>query len=42
LDGLHLATVEFLRAEGHEIELATYDRRLAAAAQALGVPLATL
>lgn len=36
LDGLHLATMDFLRAHGQTIELSTYDRRLAAAAQALG------
>ena len=37
LDGLHLATIEFLRARGEDIELASYDKRLNAAAQALGV-----
>ena len=40
LDALHLATMEFLRAEGHSFELASYDTRLAAAAAALGFPLA--
>ncbi len=39
LDGLHLATIEYLRAQRREVELATYDRRLAAGAQALGIPL---
>jgi len=36
-DGLHLATIEFLRNEGEAIELASYDRRLVACAQALGI-----
>ena len=40
LDALHLATMDFLRGQGLEIELATYDRRLAAAAEMLGFPLA--
>lgn len=40
LDALHLATMDFLRAQGQTLELATYDQRLAAAAQALGFPLA--
>ncbi len=39
LDALHLASLEFLRERGHEISLATYDRRLAAAARALGIPI---
>lgn len=42
LDGLHLATMEFLRRQGERIELASYDNRLVAAAQALGFPLAAL
>jgi hypothetical protein len=28
LDGLHIATIEFLRRRGHSIELASYDNRL--------------
>jgi len=40
LDALHLATMDFLRVSGQTIELATYDERLAAAAQALGFPRA--
>jgi hypothetical protein len=40
LDGLHLATMDFLRVHGQTFELATYDGRLAAAAQALGFALA--
>jgi transposase len=42
LDGLHLATIDWLRANGEAVELASYDARLTAAAQALGIPLATL
>lgn len=37
LDGLHLATIEYLRSEGEAVQLATFDRRMAAAAQALGI-----
>ena len=32
----------FLRRQGEMVELATYDKRMLAAAQALGVPLAAL
>ena len=39
LDALHLASVEFLRARGQTVEIATYDERLAAAARALSMPL---
>ena len=42
LDGLHLATIEFLRGSGEEIEFASYDLRLIAAATALGIPVAEL
>jgi predicted nucleic acid-binding protein len=42
LDALHLATIEFLRGRGDSVALASYDSRLAAAAQALGIPLADL
>lgn len=42
LDGLHLATIEFLRGSGEEVELASYDNRLITAAQALGIPVAAL
>ena len=40
LDGLHLATMDFLRAHGQTVELASYDVRLASAAVALGFSLA--
>jgi predicted nucleic acid-binding protein len=42
LDGLHLATMDFLRGHGQTIELATYDQRLALAATALGFPLVAM
>ena len=42
LDALHLATIEFLRGQGAAVELASYDTRLLAAAQALGVTIAEL
>ena len=42
LDALHLASIAFLLGHGQTVELASYDDRLVAAAQALGVPLAAL
>ena len=42
LDALHLATADYLRRRGEPIELASYDRRLIAAAEALAIPAATL
>lgn len=42
LDALHLAAVAWLREHGHAPELATYDRRMANAAEAMGVPLYAL
>ena len=42
LDGLHLATMDFLRANGQAIEVATYDARLAQAAVALGFAIAAM
>jgi hypothetical protein len=42
LDALHLASIEFLRARGQAVELASYDGRLIAAARGLGVPIAAL
>jgi predicted nucleic acid-binding protein len=42
LDALHLATIEFLRRQGEPVELATYDHRLVAAAEAVGIPIARL
>lgn len=42
LDALHLASMAFLRAQGQTVELASYDRRLITAAQALRIPIAAL
>lgn len=42
LDALHLASLEFLRGQGHTIELATYDNRLAGAAKKLKFALAPI
>ena len=39
LDGLHLATMEFVRAAEDALQLASYDRRLIAGAQALGIAI---
>ncbi len=39
LDALHLASVEFLRAQSQKVALATYDERMAKAASALGILL---
>lgn len=39
LDALHLASLDFLREQGQTVSLATYDARMAAAAEALGFPL---
>ena len=41
LDALHLATLEFLGQQGIEIRLATYDDRLARAAEACEIELAS-
>ncbi|MGA7616944.1 MAG: PIN domain-containing protein [Thermoanaerobaculia bacterium] len=40
LEALHLASVLFLRDQGLELELASYDGRMIEAATALGIPLA--
>lgn len=42
LDALHLASLNFLHARGHAVELATYDNRMAEAARALRIPLVDL
>ena len=42
LDALHLASIAFLQGLGQRPTLATYDRRLAEAADALGIPLVAL
>ena len=41
LDALHLASMEFIRSRMPDLRLATYDDRLAAAARALRIPLAS-
>jgi hypothetical protein len=42
LDALHLASIDLIRANGETVELASYDRRLRAAAQQLGISLGLL
>ena len=39
LDALHLGTLEFVRAQGLTVDLATYDERMRKAAGAMQVPL---
>jgi hypothetical protein len=39
LDALHLASIEFLRARGQEVAVASYDDRIIAAARRLSIPL---
>lgn len=39
-DALHLASLEFLRSQGIDIELASYDGRMLEAARSLHIPLA--
>jgi predicted nucleic acid-binding protein len=39
LDSLHLATMEYLRGERQDIEFASFDERLLAAAGALGIAM---
>jgi predicted nucleic acid-binding protein len=39
LDALHLASIEFLRKQGVDIELACYDERMLDAAKKLKIPL---
>ena len=42
LDALHLASVEFLRAHGQSVKLASYDERLISAGRRLSIALFTL
>ncbi|HYM71446.1 MAG TPA: hypothetical protein VET89_00580 [Stellaceae bacterium] len=42
LDSLHLATVDYLRSQGRHIVLASYDLRLLAAAESLGIEAAPI
>lgn len=39
LDGLHLASLDYLRAQHLRVSLATYDQRMARAATAMSIPL---
>jgi hypothetical protein len=39
LDSIHLATLFYVRSQGTDAELASFDRRMNAAAQALHIPL---
>ena len=39
IDALHLASIEFLRARGQEITVASYDDRVMAVARRLSIPL---
>src|SRR5438067_2363036 len=38
LDALHLASVDFLRQQGQNVRLATYDARMIEVARRLGIP----
>jgi hypothetical protein len=42
LEGLHLATAEYLRRQDSSLEVGTYDEDLKTAATALGIPVAEL
>jgi predicted nucleic acid-binding protein len=42
LDALHLASADFLRSQGQQLKVATYDERMARAAQALGFKMYAL
>jgi predicted nucleic acid-binding protein len=42
LDALHLASVEYLRAQRLRLALATYDERMASVATAMSIPLEPL
>ena len=39
IDALHLASAGFLREQGIELRLATYDQRMCQGAEAMGIPL---
>jgi predicted nucleic acid-binding protein len=39
LDAIHLASADFLRSQGQEVTVATYDARMAEAARAMGFEL---
>jgi predicted nucleic acid-binding protein len=37
LDGLHLASIDYMRTQRQVVSLATYDRRMAVVAEAMGI-----
>lgn len=39
LDALHLGSIEYMRAQGSQVQLASYDRRMRQAAGRLKIPL---
>ena len=39
LDALHLASYDYLRNQGQSVSLASYDRRMTAAARAMAMPV---
>ena len=41
-DSLHLASIEFLRSQQQQVELATYDIQMSKAARSLGIGLVSL
>ncbi|HTQ47092.1 MAG TPA: hypothetical protein VMI75_30260, partial [Polyangiaceae bacterium] len=42
LDALHLASLEFLRQEGHAVELLSYDERMLDAARKMRIAVSSL
>jgi hypothetical protein len=42
MDALHLASIEFLRRQNQDVELATYDHRMLKAAKGIGVTIFNL
>ena len=42
LDALHLASLEFIGAQGQKLSLASYDDRMLAAARRMRIPIATI
>ena len=38
LDAIHLAAIEFIRAQGANVQLASYDERMLSVARLLGIP----
>lgn len=42
LDALHLASIEFIRAQGQQVSLASYDDRMLTAARRIRIPIAKI